>query len=288
MRRAPLCVPLLALAASLAAGQDAVEIKLTPLKPGDRVKVTVDDRVKSTTAVDVKGKTQTKEDEEIRTAVYVNEIITPGPDADSRPLKARRTYEKYAARKEGRDEPGPPLGKAILIEKKGDRYEFTLGGKPLDGPFAKVLAKEFNKPEGPKTSDLLPAKAVKPGESWKIDAARFVGGLAESDKIPLDPKKAAMTAKIVKTYKKNNKLHGIMEFTLDSPFKEVTEDGVTIKAGSTLAVKFTVDACIDGTDASADTRDVFSFALSVESNGVPFTLTSKGTTVKTEVVLPGK
>jgi hypothetical protein len=37
MRRAALAVPLLALAAAMAAAQDAVEIKLTALKPGDRV-----------------------------------------------------------------------------------------------------------------------------------------------------------------------------------------------------------------------------------------------------------
>lgn len=281
------CFTLLAMLATSVAAQDAVEIKRTALKAGDRVKMTINDKGKSVMHVEVKGIKQMKEDEDSKVAVYVNEIITPGADADSRSLKLKRTYEKYASRKGGKAEPTPPLNTAILIEKKGDKYEFTADGKPL-GDFAKTLDNEFNKPEGPSTKDMLPGKPVKPGDTWKIDAAKIAKALNDRDKVPLDAEKTTMTGKLVKTYKKDGKQFGVMEFTLTGAFKEAMEDNVKIKAGSTLAITFTVDACIDGTDPTSTTKGTISFKLLAEAEGAAITLSNDGTTLETGELLPKK
>jgi hypothetical protein len=287
MRRFTYCFPLLVLLAAGAAAQDAVEIKRSPFKAGDRLKKTITDKGKVVMVVEVKGMKQMKEDEDSKVAVFVNEIITPGADADSKPLKLKRTYEKYASKKAGKDEPNPPLNTAILIEKKGDKYEFTADGKPL-GEFAKTLDNEFNKPEGPKTKDMLPGKPVKPGETWKIDAAKIAKALNERDKVPIDAEKTTMTGKLVKTYKKDGRLFGVMEFTLAGAFKEDTQDKVTIKAGSTLAITFTVDACIDGTDPASTMKGTISFKVLAETEGAALTLSTDGNTHETEELLPKK
>jgi hypothetical protein len=79
-----------------------------------------------------------------------------------------------------------------------------------------------------------------------------------------------------------------MEFALEAAFKEVEEDQVKVKAGSTITIKLTVDACIDGTDPATTLSGVVSYKLIAETGGVALTISSDVKSAETETLLPKK
>ncbi|MCI0703220.1 MAG: hypothetical protein L0241_19245 [Planctomycetia bacterium] len=268
-----------------AVAQDAVEIKIAHPKAGDRLKVTKTEKSTMVMTVEFGGKTDKKTEPESSSVVFVDEIITAG-EKGGKPLKLKRTYEKYESEKSGKKTAAPPLKTAILIEKKDKMYEFSVDGKPLEKEFAKKLDGEFNKKDNDlKTEFFLPGKAVKVGETWKIDGAKFAKAFAESGKLAFDGDKTVVTGKLIKMYKKQGKPYGVMEFTVEAPIKDLGV-GLTIKAGSVANFKLTVDVNIDGTDPSEQLNGKLAFKIDAEGMGATLAMTIEGTMTENKQLLP--
>jgi hypothetical protein len=280
-------VLVLAVAAS-AAGQDAVTLKVARPKDGDRVKVTKSEKTKSTTTFAAGGKTQAKDDVLTRTVVYVDEVVTADPKG-GKPTKLRRTYEKYDVTKGGKADAGPPLNTPILIEKKGDKYEFTAD-KPLDPGFAAALSADFNRPGGSsRDEDLLPDNPVRPGDTWKVDGKKIVAAIGSDGGLVIDEQASSLTGRLVKTYRKDGKLFGVMEYAGEIVIKSLGEKAsLRVKAGSKMGMKLTREACVDGTDPSATTVGDLSARIEAEGMGLMLTLAADGKTTNTEELLPKK
>ena len=166
--------------------------------------------------------------------------------------KAQRDYTK-AQKRDGEQTTELPLqGKSVLIEKKGEHYAFTYAnGEPLDGPAAAVLKNDFSGVATGKEleKELLPGKAVKVGDTWKIDTAKIAQLLTKDGKMELDTAKAIGQGTLVKTYKKDGRLHGEMKFTMMLPLQTVGKGNQALKFadGAKIDLALSLDTCIDGT-----------------------------------------
>ena len=273
-----------AAAVVLAGGQEAVTLKITKPKAGDRIRVTKTEKMKSSVTFGAGGKSFSKDDDVTKTIVYVDEVVTAG---EPRPAKLKRTYEKYDVTGGNKNEPTPPLNTAITIEKTGGKYTFTTDGKPVEGPFASKLSAEFDKGSsgGPKPGDILPDKPVKPGDTWKIDGAKLAS-FAGDGKTAIDPDKSSISGKLLKTYQKDGKQFGVIELTGEIVIKELGEKSpVKIKPGSKMGVKATIDACVDGTDPSLKMDGVMTVRLEGEGGGATLSISGDGTMTETQELL---
>jgi hypothetical protein len=275
--------------AATAVAQEAVMIKLARPKAGDSVRVTRTEKTKTTTTIGAGGKTQKKDEVVTKSVVYVDEIITPG-EGGKKPLKLKRTYEKYEVSKGGKEDAGPPLDKTILIEKKGESYTYTIDGKPVEAAVAAKLAADFDKSaDKARPEDLLPDKAVKPGDTWKIDGAKLVASLGAEAKNTIDADKTAINGKLVKTYRKDGKLFGVAEFDGDIVIASLGDKlPVKVKPGAKMGIKMTVDACIDGTTPGLKMDGKLTIAMEAEGGGITLTVAADGTIAMTEELLPKK
>lgn len=275
---------LAALIAGTALGQDAVTIRPPKLNAGDRVRTTKTEKTTSNVAFSVKGQAQKKDETTTRTVVYVDEVVTAN-DKGGKPLKLKRTYEKYDVSKGvgGKDEPAPPLNTPITIEKKGDKYEFS-SDKPLDKGFAAKLSAEFDKASNPEA--VLPDKPVKPGDTWKIEGKKLDGLFGGDSPGVLDADKSSVTGKLVKTYQKEGKQFGVIEYTGTIAIKGLGEKvPLTVKAGSGMDVKMTMDGCIDGSTPAGDMKGSMKIKMDAEGMGITMTVSADGTITETQVLL---
>jgi hypothetical protein len=234
--------------------QDAVTIKLRKAAKGETSLVEKNSTdVSKNKIVDDQGKAlQDKEEKKGETYVFRETVLER--DGDKPPTKLRRQYEKAQVAVDGKTTELAYQGKTVLIEKKDGKFHFQIdGGKELTGDEAKHLNDEFNKKEGDELDfekAILPKKAVKVGETWKIDMEPLVKDFEKSTSLPMDIGKSAGTGKLLKVYQKDGKQFGVMELSLDMPLKAGKADKIVIDAGSKISVAATLDICIDGSAES--------------------------------------
>jgi len=270
-----------------ARAQDAVPIKIAHPKAGDRAKITIDETMTSKSVYTVQGMAQKKDEVTTKSFIYIDEVLE-NPKNTKRASKLKRTYEKAAIGKDGKAQALSVEGKTVLIEKMGNKYSFTVDGKAVGADALPRLQEEFDKPNGKDVRDIMfPSKAVKPGESWKIDAADLIKAIGESGPV-FDKDKLTATGTLVKAYKKDGKQFGVIEFHLETP---VTGFGVknplTLSEGK-MTLKLTGDGCIDGSAATgkATTKMSMSFSGSVMNIDVKAAIES--TENRTTELLPKK
>src|SRR5262249_15115622 len=133
--------------------------------------------------IDAEGGAKEEKKDKVTVRAYRETVLEKAEGKKA--TKLRREYEKARVKEKGKERTLPYEGKTVLIEKKGDKYEFEIeGGKPLTGKDAEELEKEFNEHtiDAAKLDKLmLPPKPVAVGESWKIDAAAVVKELLGGD-----------------------------------------------------------------------------------------------------------
>jgi hypothetical protein len=285
MRTFGFAAALVGIAALSAPGQEPVTIKVGKLVAGDRVKVTKNEKMTSKIAFTAGGKTEGKDDVEAKSIVYTDVVITAN-DGVGKPLKLKRTYEKYEVTKGGRAADGPPLNAAILIEKKDGKYTATAE-QPLDPAFSAKLTAEFDRDGGMGIERLLPGKPVKPGDAWKVDVSKLPG--ISGDGLAIDADKSELTGKLLKTFERGGKRFGELEYAGTIALKSLgAKSPVKLKDGSTMKLKMTGEACIDGTDPSNRMTGTLAIKMEGEGAGVTLSLTADGTIASTEELLPKK
>ncbi len=276
---------LAAVAAVQGAAQDAVTIKFADAKAGDKSRVTEEETATTTTTFQVGGKDQKKEEKFSKTFVYVDEVVTAGAGAGKKALKSKRTYEKAEITKDGKAEDAGVVGKTVLIEKKGDKYEFTVDGKALTGPVARELDRVFNQPDGPGTPAFFPETPVKPGDSWKIDPKKALAGLS-NDNIQIDIDKATATGKLTKTYKKDGATFGVFEVKAELPIKGLgPKTPVTVKPASTMSMTITGDGNIDGTMTAGSQQSKMKITIEGSTMGIDLVVVANVEQKKSSVPL---
>ncbi|MBA4062844.1 MAG: hypothetical protein C0501_03895 [Isosphaera sp.] len=285
MRRFVLVLGVAAAWGLAAPAQEAVTIKPTRPKAGDRVKVTIEEKGTGKSTVTVAGNTQAKDEVGSKLFVYVDEVIEPAKEGKL-PVKLKRTYEKARVDKGGNVTTLPVEGKTVLIEKAGDKYAFTVDGKPVGGDAEKMLASEFDR-AGRKDAEaaFLPPGPIKPGETWKIDGAALQEAMGPTAPA-LDPAKVKAVGKLVKAYQKGGRQFGVIEVTVDAPVVGLGgKTPVEVKDGR-LSVTMTADGVIDGSSPSGTSKTVTK--MSIAGAGKGFELKVEAEAVETRTVEPLK
>ena len=238
-----------AVLAAGARGQEAVEIKLPRHSAGARVRVAVESNQTAVQTTRVFGQESATTVKKVFKATFVDEHVLP-LDAEGAREKLVRTYEKYEASLDGKLQPAPPLGTAITIEKRDGRYSYTVNGKPLSDAVVAVLDSEFARKQGMRGDNVAPPGPVKPGTVWKLDPIEVFKGYGGEGKVPLLLDKGAMTAKLVKTEKRDGRTFGTLEFVAQLPVKESGADkGYKLKPGTVLNYSETIESALDGAPA---------------------------------------
>lgn len=275
--------------AAAAAGQEAVTIKEHAPKVGERVRVTEDVMNTIVTSFEAGGQKQGKTDKKGRSMVYVQEVLAM-PATGRQPTKLKRTYEKAVDITDANTARRDVDGKTVLIEKKGEKYAFTVeGGGAVTGEAAKELEKEFGKKEDDDARrDMIPDRPLKPGETWVVKKERIAKEL-EGQPLQVDMDAVSGTGKLVKAYQKDGRQFGVIELTMVLPVTGLGPNNpVTVKKGSKLTMTLTGDGCVDGSIPVGTSVMKTTFALEGSVMGTDLKVTSAGTETKKTELLTGK
>src|SRR5262249_14419819 len=198
-----------------------------------------------------------KEEKHGHTCAYRETVLEKKAGA-KKAARLKRHYDKAVVTSDGELQTLPYEGKTVLIEQKGWRDALRVeGGREIKGPDAKFLDEEFNKKKaggGDFEKLLLPGKAVKVGESWKIDPALVNKGLQAGSGMELDPDKTSATAKMEQGYREDGRQIGAMTLGLEVTPGALKNAGQTVRVqpGAKMVLEMTLDACIDGSQAVGD------------------------------------
>jgi hypothetical protein len=242
--------------------EETYTIKVKESAKGDRAQLESEETEQSHVKVlDADGKRIEEKDEKKTTVLKYRQTILELPDPKKRPTRLRRQYDKAQLTTTDRDPQTLPYeGKAVLVEKKAGKYRFRIeGGDELTGKDAELLDKEFNKEKDDKSeleNLLLPKKAVRLNEAWKIDPEGLKAlGKGDEEELPVDLNKAAGTGKLVRAYQKDGHQFGVIEFRIDLPLKGVVgKEKMSLASGAKMTLQIKLDSCIDGqlSDTTAD------------------------------------
>jgi hypothetical protein len=230
------------------------------LKKGGKGTVTRVDKSASGTGqlkvTDNDGNVLQDKDEKKGTHYTYTQTILEKPEG-KKATRLKRQYEKATVIEDGEKRTLPYEGKTVLIEKKGEKYVFRIeGGEELTGDDAKRLDKEFNKKDDISDEELekgmLPGKAVRLNEEWKIPAALLAKGFG-GEGLEVDLDKSTATGKLIKAYKKGDRQFGVLVYVIKLEVKAVKAEGkrVQFQPGSRAELEIRADACIDGSSATA-------------------------------------
>jgi hypothetical protein len=255
-------VILLGLVVGLAPAEEAYTIKIKKSAKGDVIKVEDQEDGENKLSLSIGGKpapNQPPQGKEGKAESYV-ETILEKPDSAEKPTSLKRNYEKARFIKEGKEQTRAYEGKTVLIQKKGDKYQFQIdGGKELTGMDAEDLDKEFNKKDGLSEDELekllLPTKPVRVGDTWKIDGDKLFNAMAKEGGFSAEGSKA--TGKLVEVYEKGGRKIGKMDIEITSPITKFGEkESVKFKVaeGSKAVQAFHLDVCIDGTSSAGSIK----------------------------------
>ncbi len=256
------------LLATQAAAQEAVTHKRYAAKAGDKLKVTKSEDSVTVTTINAKGQEQKKDEKRTKAVVYVTEVLEVGADA-TKPAKLRRAYEQAVATKDGAESKLPLDGKTVVIEKKGDKYTFTLAdGTALEAKAAAELDREFNK-KGDFGEELFPDGPVKPGGTWDL-TEKFLKMMDDGENpFVIDAKKAKVTGKLISTVKKDGATFGDISIVAALPLTDLRgKVPLKLKEGSNWVIEMKGSGCFDGTRPEGGTTGTMKFAIESSIMGI--------------------
>jgi hypothetical protein len=233
--------------------QEKYTIKIGKSRQGDVYLGGSDELEKHHTRIeDLEGKLLQEDKKETTRITSFRETVLEKPEGKDRATKLKRHYDKAQTKEDGEAKPLPYQGKTVLIEKKGEKYQFHIeGGEALTGKDAKLLDDEFNKKGSSREFEklLLPKVPVAVGESWKIDPEPIIKDFSSKEEALIgDAAKSTATGKLVRAYKKDGKQFGVLHFKVDLALKEIKakDQTLALQPGAHMVITMDVDTCIDG------------------------------------------
>jgi hypothetical protein len=217
---------------------------------------------------------ENNEDKQTEFSKY-RETILEQPKGQDEPTRLRRVYEN-AQLEVGKTTALSLQGKTVLIEKKKDRYRFSVeGGQELTGKDAEPLARDFQATRGPTSNftDLFsPDKAVRVNDNHDIDPkvlVKIYGSVADGG-MKIDFTKAKGSWKLTRAYKKDGRQFGVIEEHVELPLLEMSStpqadpkkaEKLVMRPGAKMTLHTVIDGCIDGSAAITTSK------LEMEING---------------------
>lgn len=258
----------LVLAPARGRAEDTYTIKVKQAAKGDKTRS--DKQVTETKMLKVKDSQgnvlQEKNETVVEKSAYQDTVLEKPPE-ESRPTRLRRTYDLAEVTKGDDKQTLPYHGKTVLIEKKGERYQFQIeGGEELTGDAAQFLEKEFNRKQ--KEFDfeklVIPKKPVRVQESWELDIDALCKELENTNGADVDRDKCKAIATLVKAYKQSGRQFGIINARLELPVKRFkSKTKTSYDQAATYGVEMTWDGCIDGSLNGGTLK----FAIRLEGQG---------------------
>jgi hypothetical protein len=268
-------------------GQQRYTIRLKEMGTGDlsRMERKNSTSFKTKLVIDKDGEAR-EEEQSVGTHQVFTQTVLARPAGADRPTKLERKYDKAVTESAGMPgkngvAPSALEGKTLIIEKRGERYEFRLGGtEQFDSP---ELEGEFNKAQASDRKKLLvPDKAVAEGESWTIDPRSLLS--AEKGQ-KLEIVKANGVAKLSKVFQKDGATFGTIATDIECLFRitgAVPEGKGELTSENKITVKLQFDGCIDGTRAHGSVVSTAEFTNTTVFRGPdkspPQTTIVRGTT----------
>jgi hypothetical protein len=246
-------------------------IKLRPPGLGDKAEVKHSDRSEVDFKILDNTNTAIQDKKETKAHKFAFREVGLERGTGDELVKIKRTYEHAERVIDGTRQTLPYQGKTLAIEKKNNQFEFRIEGEDsaLDGKEAEELWEEFNKGDFRKllSDPMLPRKAVKVGEGWKVDAGLLAKEFTKDGKIEIDDTKAKGSGKLVKAYQKDGKQYGIIELALEFPVTALTGDGnrVPTKEGK-ITIKAVREGPIDGSNGTSTLSVSFDGDIRAEFN----------------------
>jgi len=292
MRRALFAFVLTTGLALPAIAQDKTyELKLKKDAQGDRVTVKSLEKSDIHVLIDLMGQEIKNDEKETEKKEFTEEILVR-PAGAKRSTKLSRTYTVAEKTKGDTTTKQVYAGKTVIIEKKGEKYKFTIDGEEIAEDDAEELEKEFNKKEEfpIENEDFLPGKPVKINEMWSCDTMKIVKSFEADAPFVLDVKATKVSGKLLKVYMKDGKQYGTIELSLLLAVKELKLDGnpSKMKEGSKISGTITLDTCIDGTSHNGSEKSTLKFDLSGEIPNGKITFTGDVNSTKSGEETPKK
>lgn len=223
---------------------------------------------------------------EIKTDIVedVEYTLTVLEAGSPKPKKFRRVYTKASKVENGKTTMASYQGRTVLFQLKGDKYEVSVEGKPLADADLKKLTRQAN--QNIKDQDMVPKAEVKVGQTWKVDDKvidRLVKELLKSNgNGEIDAARRSVQGKLLKTWKKNGKQWGSVEFDVKLPVKQM--DILQFDPPIMFELKGTTDRAIDGSTVAqkGDVSIKLEGKAKFEQGGKKFTMEMKTETTGKE------
>ncbi len=279
----------LLLTGAASAADEKYSIVVPSAKKGAKISGEMTEVSKNLIAVNIMGMDNKQDEASERKESYVQEILAV-KDGVRKGTKISRTYGDAEKTVKGETTKRVYSGKTVMIEKKGEKYEFNIDGKAITEAEAPELHKEFNKAKDePNPQDLMPAGALKVGEGWKVPAEKSekMFKTLGDGKMGVDAKKSTISGKLLKAYKKGDAQFGVIELTITVLVTELDLGTGLSKATGTISVTGTLDGCIDGSvdEGVSDKKTMIDLAADLPNNG---TFKMTGTATEIEKTKPVK
>lgn len=211
-------------------------------------------------------------------------------DKDGSPTKLRRSFGK-AETVVGKQTKALAFQKAdVVFVKKGNSWSAALAdGTAITGIDHRLALGEFGELPPVPLALFIPPGPVVVGTSWKPDAKVALAAFAFGEYHTFDDAKVKTSAKLVKTYDKDGKRCGVIEYQLEVPIVSL-KGQVLLPAeeGSVLKVEGTLDGCIDGTERryTRTSKMTQKFATSTEIRGQAVQMSTVAEVTQSETVRP--
>lgn len=233
----------------VASGVQAQEYKIKVKEYPDKgKKATVIDTIKTVQSVKVSiGGQVVKEDTKKQTKQieYTSQVLEMGK---ARPKKYQHAYNKAVMLTNGAKRSLSYDDRTIIYELKNGKYEATAKGEPaIPEKDLKELEKTANQSlNSSMTSVLLPKKAVKVGETWKVDPKKVASTMAKD--FPLVLEKSSVTGKLAKVYKKGNSQFGVIDVRIKLAVPKLGP--IPLQKPVFFDVTISLDTAIDGSSTA--------------------------------------
>jgi hypothetical protein len=241
----------LAFAGSQARAQEAYTIRLKP--PGDGETTRYEDTLTTemtTRQTDASGHDVAgRRDRSVRRAVYQETVLQRDP-ATGAVRSLRRRCDTATLEVNKKETHLPYHGRIFTVERGPDGCRVRFEGTPPPDEFVRELEEGFaRKKEANLLEEMLPRKAVRPGETWSFDPRPLLQAWPKPSQVRLNEDGTVGTGKLVKVLRQDGRLFGVLEFGVEVPVLEVDfgTRGAALEPGARMTVMLNVEGCIDGT-----------------------------------------
>lgn len=277
--------------ATQGADGEAVRLKVYQGKVGDRWKCEKTSNDTSTMSINLMGKKKKETKKESTTVVYNFELLAK-PKGAKKPTKFSRDYSRAERTTNGEKKDLPYKGLTVLFENRDGKYRFTTDGEELADDEAEDFKKEFDPKKGnlPSDQDFLPDHPIKPGESWVSDSEKVLKDCDNIGPFILDKKKTILRGKLLRIYRKDGALYGVIRLDQEIVIKSADFDGQELPAeeGSKITMSYDIDFCIDGSNANEVVVAKVDLKLGFEIPNGSIILTGTTAGQETTTMLPRK